>query len=305
MGDDWPTFAREGGWPATHDYLHLIVQMLGKLRLALAPTLPEWGQVPLLLHPRGLTTGALATGAGPLAVTLEVAAGRIRIATSGQDDSWVQISPARSIAEVWTAYLAALAAAGVTVALWDKPQERDDATPFGADDRARSYDAPLAAAWWRVVADAHGWFDEWRSRFFGRSAVNFWWGGFDCTVDLFNGRHATPPAGADYLRRYEQDAEHLTVGFWPGDADELPRFFGYIVPAPAKSADYALGAPLASWSEALGEWVLPYESVRQTDRRAAVVRSFMDSIYRAAGDLAGWDLAAFTYTAPARARLSR
>ena len=130
MSDDWPTFARAGGWPAAHDYLHLIVQMLGKLRLALAPTLPEWGHVPLAVHPRGLTTGTLATAVGPMEVTLEVEAGLIRIATSGQDDSFVPISPARPIAEIWAAYRATLARVGVTVELWDKPQERDDETLF-------------------------------------------------------------------------------------------------------------------------------------------------------------------------------
>ena len=46
---DWPMFSSDGRWPATRNSLHLISQMLGKLRLALAPTLPGWAHAPLAL----------------------------------------------------------------------------------------------------------------------------------------------------------------------------------------------------------------------------------------------------------------
>ena len=48
---DWPSLPADGRWPATRDYLHLVSQMLGKLRLALAPPLPEWANTPLALTP--------------------------------------------------------------------------------------------------------------------------------------------------------------------------------------------------------------------------------------------------------------
>ena len=64
-------------------------------------------------------------------------------------------------------------------------------------------------------------FEEFRSQFFGRSGVQFWWGGFDLTVLLFNGRATPAPAGSGYIMRYDLDAEHLNAGFWAGD-DERP-----------------------------------------------------------------------------------
>jgi hypothetical protein len=46
------------------------------------------------------------------------------------------------------------------------------------------------------------------------------------------------------------------------------------------------------------EWVLPYEAVRSRPDRDELIRTFMDAAYRAAGQLAGWDLTAYTYDRP-------
>ena len=100
--------------------------------------------------------------------------------------------------------------------------------------------------------------------------------------------------------RYDLDAEHLAVGFWPGDADADARFFGYLVPEPPGCAAYQLGHSGATWATEMGEWVLPYESVRSAADRNSVLFDFMDRIYRAAQDLGGWDAARFNYSPPPR-----
>src|SRR5262249_34913842 len=146
--------------------------------------------------------------------------------------------------------------------LWDKPQERADVTPFSEDHRSRTFDPALARSWFGVLTELQATFDDWRSPFFGRSGVNFWWGGFDLTVTLYNGRHAIPRPGSDYLMRYDLDAEHVSVGFWPGDDDHEAMFFGYVVPEPSDCATYPLGISAARWVTTMSEWVLPYESVR-------------------------------------------
>ncbi len=46
-------------WGATKKHLHLVAQMLGKLRLALAPPRPNWTFAALELDARGITTGPI------------------------------------------------------------------------------------------------------------------------------------------------------------------------------------------------------------------------------------------------------
>jgi hypothetical protein len=272
--------------------------MLGKLRVALAPPLPEWFHASLAVTTRGLTTRLLPIPAGAVEASLDLVEGVIRLsATAGRIET-IDLVPARPIAAIWSQFREVLKDLGVKVDLWDKPQELADVTPFSLDERPRDYDPALGASWLALITEIHAMFEEWRSPFFGRSGVNFWWGGFDISVALYNGRHAIPRPGSNYLMRYDLDAEHLTIGFWAGDGGHDPMFFAYLVPEPANCAAYPMEVPSAAWAPTMEEWILPYEAVRASSDRRGVLRRFMDAGYRATGDLAGWDLAACTYMVP-------
>ena len=56
--DDWPELPYEA-WRDTRDTLHMYLQIIGKVRLALAPMEPQWGQVPLYVTARGLHTSPI------------------------------------------------------------------------------------------------------------------------------------------------------------------------------------------------------------------------------------------------------
>jgi len=57
----WPPLPlRE--WSATRDTLHMWTQIVGKTRLALAPMVNHWWQVPLYVSARGLTTSWMPYG---------------------------------------------------------------------------------------------------------------------------------------------------------------------------------------------------------------------------------------------------
>src|SRR5262245_36056749 len=214
--------------------------MLGKLRLAMAPPLPEWSHAALALTPRGLTTGRLPRPGGSLEAKIDLIDGAIRVVSSDGRLHTIPIAPARPVADVWSDLGRALDDLGIAADLWDKPQERVDATLLSADHRERALDVNLARSWFALLTELEGLFDEWRSPFFGRSRTGFWWGGFDLTVELFNGRHAVPRAGSNYLMRYDLDAEVLSLGFWPGSDKQEARFFGYIVPEPIDCPRYPM-----------------------------------------------------------------
>jgi hypothetical protein len=137
-------------------------------------------------------------------------------------------------------------------------------------------------------------FERFRSRFVGKSSpVQLWWGGLDLAVSRFSGRVAPaytkpiPYCGPQVmLEAYSH--EFSSCGFWPGGGEE-GMFYSYIYPEPAGFAEAPVAPATAFWSAEVGEFLLPYESVRGASDPADVLMSFCQSTYRAAAETAGWD----------------
>jgi hypothetical protein len=274
--------------------------MMGKLRLALSPSLPEWSHASLVLGARGLTTGALPWGDRTVEAELDLHDGVLGVLTNDGSSRKLALLPSRPVAAIWREFTGALLDLGVEAPMWDNPQELADTTPLSQDHRERTWDPTAVAAWFEALTAVSNAFEEWRSAFFGRTSLGFWWGAFDLSVIAYSGRPATPRAGANFIMRYDLDAESLAIGFWPGDASHEALFYGYIVPEPPGCALLPLQAPGPGWVEQMSEWVLPYEAVRTAANPRGALLGFMDDVYAAAGSLAGWDLASYRYDRPPR-----
>jgi hypothetical protein len=84
--------------------------------------------------------------------------------------------------------------------------------------------------------------------------------------------------------------EVSSAGFWPGnDAFPQAAFYSYAYPSPERFASARVEPDGAVWSDAMGEWLLPYERVRSAADPDAAVLRFLESTYRAAADLGDWD----------------
>src|SRR5688500_616252 len=57
----WPDLPLDA-WRETYATLHMWTQIIGKIRLALAPMMCHWWQVTLYVTPRGLTTSPIPYG---------------------------------------------------------------------------------------------------------------------------------------------------------------------------------------------------------------------------------------------------
>lgn len=288
-------------WAPTKKSLHLYTQMLGKLRVALSPAQPNWLFTALLMTPRGITTGPMPWHDRTLQASLDVFASELSVELSDGRSRRIALVPARTVAQIWTELHAALEALGVDVTLSPVPQEIPDLTPLDTDQRPGAYDPAAVQRWFHVVTAATAAFDGWRSHFFGRSGIQLWWGALDVALLLFNGKHVAPPTDRGYLLRYDLDAEMMNVGLYPGDDATAPFFYGYIFPQPERAAQLPIAPGAASWSDAIKEWVLPYEAVRTSPDPTATLCAFLDSIYGLCISAAGWDRAALSYEAPKRA----
>ena len=142
-------------------------------------------------------------------------------------------------------------------------------------------------------------FKLFRTGFLGKaSPVHLFWGSFDLAVTRFSGASAPMhpggiPALSDEITREAYSHEVSSAGFWPGGGGvDFPAFYSYAYAAPANFGDARVEPTEAYFDKRLGEFVLPYDVVRRSQRPDAVLMAFLQSTYNAAANLGGWNRAA-------------
>jgi hypothetical protein len=287
--DDWPELPY-AAWRATRETLHMYLQTIGKVRLALAPMEPQWAQVPLYVTARGLNTSPIPHRAGVFDIDVDLVDHLVSVRTAAGDIRRIRLEP-RTVTDFYGALMDALAGAGVPVTITPLPQEVPDPIPFPEDRTHGSYEPEWANRYWRALVSVDSVLKEHRAGFRGKtSPVHLFWGALDLSYMRFSGRPVEPPPDADVIVRYSADAEHLCAGFWPGNARHPePGFFAYASPAPSGSEEAEVGPPAAGWSPELGEFVLPYDAVRSADDPRGALLEFLETTYGASIRLGEWD----------------
>jgi hypothetical protein len=125
--------------------------------------------------------------------------------------------------------------------------------------------------------------------------VHFFWGSLDLAVTRFSGRRAPlhpggVPSLPDAVAREAYSHEVSSAGFWPGSgAIDYPAFYSYAYPEPADFRAAKVKPDAAFFSEAVGEFILPYDAVRTAADPDSALLEFLQSTYEAAADAAKWD----------------
>jgi hypothetical protein len=206
---------------------------------------------------------------------------------------------ARSVAEFYVEIMSRLRELRLETRIWTMPVEIPDAIPFEHDQDHASYNADHAQRFWRILVQADRVFTRFRSRFLGKvSPVHFFWGSFDLAVTRFSGRpapalkSASPHLGA-WVMQEAYSHEVSSCGFWPGNGGfGKAAFYSYAYPEPPGFADAAIRPDTATYNQELGQFILPYDAVRQAPSPDEHLMDFLRSTYAAAADLANWDRAA-------------
>jgi hypothetical protein len=293
----WPEL-NWADWQDTGDTLHRWTQIVGKVRMALAPMMNHWWQVALYVTSRGLTTSPIPYGAGTFDVTFDFIDHVLRIERSDGAREVFQLKP-MSVAAFHAELFARLRHLGIEVHIWTMPCEIPDAVAFEHDHAHAAYDPAYARRFWRVLLDADRVFTAFRSQFIGKaSPVHFFWGSFDLAVTRFSGRPAPPHPGvapnlANWAMREAYSHEVSSCGFWPGNGGYgRAAFYCYAYPEPVTFAGVALRTQGAFYDQQLKEFVLPYDAVRTAADPNRVLLGFLQETYVAAADGANWDRAA-------------
>lgn len=286
---NWPELPYEA-WRDTLDTLHMKVQIVGKLRLALSPPEPEWAHVALYLTPRGLATGPMSSAGLIFGVDLDLIAHQVSIITATGETRQVALA-ARPVAVFYKEFMDALDTLGIQAKFRPVPDEVSDPIPFAEDTKHSTYDAKWANRFFHVLAQSDLVLKEHRARFWGRtSPVHFFWGSFDLATTRYSGRPADPPPGVGIIARRSADAEQICTGFWPGSATfPEPAFYSYTYPKPQGIEEERVEPGEASWNSKLGEFALLYADVRKAASPRDAILDFCESTYAAGARLRGWD----------------
>ncbi len=286
--DPWPSL-RLADWKPTCETLHRYAQIVGKIRLALAPPLNHWWHVPLYVSARGLTTSAVPYRGGAFELELDLVAHDLVVTTSEREEKRLPLLP-RSVAAFHAELMDVLRALGIEVRVWRMPVEIPDPIPFDRDEVHASYDPEYANRFFRVLSSAAAVLEEFAGGYVGKqSPVHFFWGSFDLALTRFSGRRAPPRPGADRITAEAYSHEVASVGFWPGTDGVIDAaFYAYAAPEPPGFRDAPIPPP-ARWDPTLSEFVLPYEHVRRSDSPRAELLAFCEATYEEAADLGGWE----------------
>jgi hypothetical protein len=292
-GLGWPALP-VAEWEATRNTLHLWTQVVGKVRLARTPLVNHWWNVTLYVTARGLTTSLMPDGPGRgFQIDFDFQAHQLEIATTDGRRRVATLEP-RSVADFYAEVVGRLDELGLATPIWQMPVEIEDAIPFPDDHDHASYDPDAVNRFWRSLVESDRVLRDFRSRFLGKaSPVHFFWGAFDLAVTRFSGRTAPPHPGrapncGPHVMREAYSHEVSSCGYWPGGNLE-GTYYSYAYPEPAGFSGWPAIPDGARYDDGLGEFVLPYETVRTADDPDGLLLAFLHGTYEAAAESAGWD----------------
>ncbi len=287
----WPEL-RLDSWQDTKDTVHLWSQIVGKVRLALAPPENHWWQVAFYVNASGLTTSLMPYDGGGVEIEFDFVGHELRARTTGGGTGSFPLRP-MTVADFYRRFTGMLHDLDVRVHTYPRPVELPVAIPFADDTTHRAYDPAAMHTFWLSLVDAQRVLSRFRGEFMGKcSPVHFFWGAFDLAVTRFSGRAApVHPGGVpncpDRVMHEAYDRELASCGYWPGGADE-GAFYANAYPEPDGYRSHPIRPDAAHFDTTLGEFLLPYAAVRTAADPDAYLLEFLRSAYTASAELARW-----------------
>jgi len=289
--ETWPEL-RLSAWEDTRATLHMYMQVVGKICLALTPLANHWWNVTFHYTARGLATPPMTVSGRTLRMTFDFVSHQLLFQTSDGVTKTIPLEP-RTVAEFHERVMAVMRELAVQVHIWTMPVEIQDPIRFEKDVTHHSYDREAVNSFWRALLAMKPVFERFRCGFIGKSSpLHFFWGGFDLAVTRFNGKRAPERPGADAMNKEAYSHEVISHGFWPGRMPSLDAsFYAYAAPEPPGLKEAKVLPAAAYYDKEWNEFFLPYEAVRTARNPAEELTAFLNTTYETAATLAGWNRA--------------
>lgn len=206
--------------------LHLISQILGKVKLEYSAQEPQWAHVILDITPRGFSTGLLKFNDSYFEIEMDLIKSVILIKTEEKDMD-IKLESGKSISKYYHEIINTLAIAGLPLSIHTKPQEMEWKKPFEDDVDHHHYNEGAAREilkWFQFAWDAEQQFiAPLRQR---KVYPGLFWGTFDVSCIIIYNKFESFPDDSKVIERAAFDEHMIEFGFWLGDENfEHPTFF--------------------------------------------------------------------------------
>lgn len=281
-------------WEHTKDTLHLFMQQIGKVQLALRPPRNHWWHVTLTPTARGLSTGLMRSGAKHFEIETDIIDHRVVIRTDHGEMETIHLENGLAVAMFHRRLMDALDRLTVRPEIKARPFGVPMETPFPEDHEHASYDVEYVQRFWRILMWATDVLDEFAGWFCGKqSPVHLYWHSFDLAQARYSGRRAPELPGADPVTKEAYSHEVIAFGFWAGsESVREPAFYSYTAPEPDNLTDNGLAPTAAEWVDTGAGHLalLRYEDVRSHGDPKSALLSFFQSAYEAGARTAHWPI---------------
>jgi hypothetical protein len=287
--DPWPVLDYED-FKETSYLLHMTCQAIGKLKLS-NPFESHWSNVAFWVTPRGLSSGSIFYDVGIFTINIDFIDHKIYFQTSWGTKDSLDIH-SMSVAELVEKLFVTLKKLNISLSINTMPQEIPNPIAFEKDTQIRNYNPQLANNWCNILISTYRVLQHYHSHFNGNTPpIGFMWGTFDLRDARYNGIPvATTGINSGYIRRNAMNEAQIEAGWWSGNS-MYPRgaFYSFTYPQPPGIEETNIQPRSAHWNKELGEFILDYDVLRQSQNPEKSLLNFYESTYQAGAKCANWD----------------
>ena len=284
-------------WKETRITLHLILQIIGKVRLKMTPRKNHWWYITHYVSVHGFSTSPIPyqDGNNTFEVVFDVHQREVRIQTSLAQTVSIPLHQGLTVAKFYQNFIDALKSLNINLTIIDRPFDMGVEKRFPEIMEYHHFDWDYIHKFWQIAHWTDGVFKEFSGRFYGKTCpVQLYWHHLDLAVTRFSGKKA-PPMDTS-ARLSDKDAyshEAISFGFWAGDENmQEPAYYAYTYPSPEGLEKQPIKPETAKWIDSNGSpmAILKYNDLINSDNPRAVLLDFLESAYQAGATLAGWDV---------------
>lgn len=288
---------RHSEWADTKFTLHLISQILGKIKLETAQQEPQWAHVTLAITPNGFSTGLLFHRDKAFQIDLDIYESRILVNVDGNLCA-VPLETNKSIKNYFEEIFAGLSSKGIELTINPKPQEMAYKTNLNEDE------TPLTFHWEHALRGLKLFQFALREqlKFVGpmrcrKMKPALFWGTFDVSLLVLHGI-AEPFPQDKVIEKAAFDEQFIEYGFWLGDdKNDVPSFFTLPYPFINKDLDSSRLKPAdAYWDASLSEHFLKLDSVAASSNPSQAMQEFFRSTFDILSEELKWRDCSYYFT---------
>ena len=290
-------------WDNTRITLHLYLQIVGKIMLALKPRRNHWWHMTFKFSVRGFTTGRMPFERGYVSIEFDFVNHQLVIQTSTNEHIAFNLEDGLSVADFNNRVFQALKSLDLHPEIIGVPFDHHCTEPFNECLTYHHYDKEYVSRFWQIMSHMACIFEVFNTEFQGKvSPVQVYWHHMDLAVGRFNGNRA--PAMPEDARESDKDAyshEVISAGFWAGDENVRgPAFYSYTYPSPEGLENEPVLPEAAFWDMSSGTpmAMLMYEDISREKDPDKLILDFLRSTYEAGAKKAEWELESLKYTPP-------